>query len=357
MQCWNATKLPVITALARSFTLFDHWHASVPGPTYGNRMYFHAGTSDGYCNNRVPEDGFQIKTIYELLDNAGYDWAFYFDQVLDASFFNYTRNPRFANRLHKMKAFAKHAQEGKLPTLAFMMPRFFSTPNIPANDQHPSHAVSLGEELIRKVYHDLRQSPSWNQSALLLTYDEHGGFYDHVPTPLKVPNPDGKNCEVPSKFDFNRLGLRVPTILISPWVNHSVVHHPQAPTPDPNSRFEHSSFIATLTRQLGLEKHLTKRTAWAAPFDHLFSRTTPRTDCPLTLPPIHQESLAAYKAERLSAPEHLQPLDDLHISYIQATNTMLGLHPDTHIENLKTEHDGAKYVNHLVDLWKKNAGQ
>jgi phospholipase C len=353
MECWNPESLPIITTLAKNYAIFDQWHASIPGPTYGNRMFFHAATSHGVCWNTVPTDGFQIKTIYQLLDEAGYDWAFYFDQAQDASFFNYTRQPRFHDRMRTLDQFKVDSNNGNLPTLSFMLPRFFSTKDRMGDDQHPSHAVSHGESLIKRVYEELRASPSWESSAFLLTYDEHGGFYDHVPTPLHgVPNPDGRNCRKPVFFDYKRLGLRIPTILISPWVDHAVVHEPQGFMPHSTSKFEHSSFIATLTRILKLNGPLTKRDAWAAPFDYLFSRATPRTDCPLTLPPIAHPLVAEYKKAKQHQPEHLQPLHDLHISYLQATNSMVGLPRDHNIANLKTEHDAAMYIERITAEWK-----
>ena len=358
MECWDPSKIPILTTLAQHFTLFDEWYASVPGPTYGNRMYFHAGTSDGTCHNVLPDGGFKIDTLYQQLDEAGYDWGFYYDQTLDASFFNYTRHPKFAPRLRKLKVFGEDARAGTLPAVSFIMPHFYSTEKVMADDQHPNHAVSLGEALIKNIYEELRNSRSWNASAFLLTYDEHGGFYDHQPTPMKgIPNPDGKNCEATPgvPFDFQRLGLRVPTVLISPWVDHSVAHSPQGFKPQPSSKFEHTSFIATLTRQLGLKGQMTKRTEWAAPFDYLFTRTTPRTDCPTHLPPVHQGLLEQYKLARRNAPEHLLPLDDLHISYIQATNSMFGLPNNANLDQLKTEQDGAVYVESLMDAWHARA--
>lgn len=358
MECWDPSKLPILTTLANHYTLFDEWHASVPGPTYGNRMYFHAGTSDGTCHNVVPHGGFHIDTLYQQLDEAGYDWGFYFDQTMDGSFFNYTRHPRFASRMKKLDAFKTDASAGTLPTVSFLMPRFFSTEKILADDQHPNHAVSLGEALIKRVYEELRNSRSWNSSAFLLTYDEHGGFYDHHPTPLKdIPNPDGKYCETDAgvRFDFDRLGIRVPTILISPWVDHVAVHEPKGFKAHPSSKFEHSSFIATLTRQLGLKGQMTKRSEWAAPFDYLFNRQTPRTDCPTHLPPIHQGSLQQYRLSRVNAPEHLQPLDDLHAMYLRTTNSMMGLPNEANFDLLKTEHEAAEYVESLMVQWRARA--
>ena len=83
----------------------------------------------------------------------------------------------------------------------------------------PPHDVTHGQALIKEVYEALRESPQWNETLLIITYDEHGGFYDHVPTPVvNVPNPDGLDGPAPDSFKFNRLGVRVPTIMVSPWI-------------------------------------------------------------------------------------------------------------------------------------------
>ena len=356
MECWDPVKIPIITSLSKNFVLFDEWHASIPGPTFGNRQYWHAATSDGYCTNDVPDDGFQTKTLYELLDESDYNWAMYFDQVQDASFFNYTRAPRFSNRLRRLKQLEQDFMQQNLPTVSFILPNFFGELGNPSTDQHPAHAVSLGESLMKQVYEQLRASPSWENSALIVTYDEHGGFYDHCPTPTEnVPNPDGKYCKHPVHFDFRRLGIRVPTILISPWVDHDVVHSPKGFMPHPSSKFEHSSFIATLTRQLGLKGPLTERDAWAAPFDYLFSRATPRLDCPMTLPSVNWPEFERYQRLKADKPEHLQPLHDLHYAYLRAANSMLGLPRDANLHTLKTEQAGADYAAHLMRQWRAMA--
>lgn len=355
MECWNTSNLPILSTLARKFALFDDWYASVPGPTYGNRMYFHAGTSAGTCQNDIPSGGFRLKTLYQLLDEAGYDWAFYYEDMHDADFFEYTRRPRFRNRIRHLRHFQMDANTQKLATVSFIIPRMASTRTVMANDQHPSHSVVWGEALIRTVYEELRQSASWDKSALLITYDEHGGFYDHKPTPtMGVPNPDGKNCTFPTNFGFDRLGVRVPTILVSPWVDHSVVSKPKGLQHSPFSKFEHSSWIATLSRMLGLEKRLTKRTEWAASFDYLFNRPTPRTDAPRYLPTIHKPFLKHYMAARESNPEHLQEPNELMFSYLKAANDKVGRHPEANFDKMTTEEDVSVYAAALHTEWENS---
>lgn len=98
-------------------------------------------------------------------------------------------------------------------------PRYFDIVGDGANDDHPSHDVGNGQKLVKQVYEALRGSPQWNQSLFIITYDEHGGFYDHVATPNNdVPNPDGIHSPGPDLFQFDRLGVRVPTIMVSPWI-------------------------------------------------------------------------------------------------------------------------------------------
>jgi len=184
-----------------------------------------------------------------------------------------------------LATFAEHASQNKLPDYSFIEPIYFDVPFLfsPATDQHPSHSVAEGEKLIKYVYESLRNSPSWEDTLLLITYDEHGGFYDHKPTPMDgIPNPDGLNyTDGNVRFDFDRLGIRVPAIAISPYINPSVIHEPNGPTP--TSHYEHSSVYATLKKLWNLPSFLTKRDEWAGTFEGLFTRDTPRTDCPTTL--------------------------------------------------------------------------
>lgn len=115
--------------------------------------------------------------------------------------------------------FKKHAKQGTLPNYAVIEQRYLDLKTKPATDDHPSHDVYQGQMFIKEVYETLRSSPQWNQTLLIITYDEHGGFFDHVPTPNNgIPSPDGVVGQEPFYFDFGRLGVRVPTIMVSPWI-------------------------------------------------------------------------------------------------------------------------------------------
>ena len=115
--------------------------------------------------------------------------------------------------------FKRHFEEGKLPNYVVVEQRYFATKIVPGNDDHPPHDVSEGQKFVKQVYEALRSSPQWNEILFVAVYDEHGGFYDHVPTPTQgIPNPDDKTSPEPHNFEFDRLGVRVPAILISPWI-------------------------------------------------------------------------------------------------------------------------------------------
>jgi phospholipase C len=200
---------------------------------------------------------------------------------------------------------------GDLPELTWLEPAYYTVGNsstehvIYADDQHPDHDVSLGDQLIKDVYEALRASPAWNKTALIITYDEHGGFFDHVAPYDGCPNPDGINTE--DGFDFTRLGIRVPTIVVSPWVKKGQVIHAPAPgSVSNNGQYEHSSFPATIVHKLFQPAsaahppptYLNARDEWAATFESIFTlMESPRTDCPLFTPSpsfeVHQKALPA----------------------------------------------------------------
>ncbi|KAB1220028.1 Non-specific phospholipase C3 [Morella rubra] len=174
----------------------------------------------------------------------------------------------------------------------------------------------------------------------VITYDEHGGFYDHVPTPVTgVPSPDGLVGAAPYYFKFDRLGVRVPTLLISPWIERgTVLHGPSGP--EPTSQFEHSSIPATVKKIFNLKEFLTKRDAWAGTFEGVLTRNSPRTDCPVTL--VEPAKL------RDVAPKDEGKLSEFQEELVQLAAVLNGDHrkdtyPDKLVENM-TVAEAAKYV-------------
>ncbi len=310
MQSLAPSQLPSAHALADAFCLCDNWYAEVPGPTQPNRLYMHAATSLGYAHN-VWTKQFDARTIYGNLQEAGFTWATYEFDHNEVREFKQV-NGQSGNFKRFEDAFAADVQGGALPNYAFILPRFMNATNGPANSQHAPEDPRYGDNFIADVYEALRRNEDvWNKSVLIVIHDEHGGFYDHVIPPAGVPNPDGLSspphgdpASFAPVFDFSRLGLRVPALIVSPWVPAGKID---------STRYQHTSVLATLKSMFGLPTFLSKRDASANPFDRLFQQLpAPRTDTPRTLP-------------RADLPQLPASLDDPAHPVNQLT---LGSHPD-----------------------------
>ncbi len=284
--------MPVISTLASVFTVIDTYHASVPACTFPNRLFALSATSAGYADNDVVQTalGWPQESIFARLSAANASWRVYFTDVPSALLMRDSRNVSdlAAGRFRGIADFAKDVAAGDLPFFTFVEPGFLALPGQPETDQHPAADVADGERWIKSAYEALRASPLWNESAMLITYDEHGGFYDHVaPLNVGVPTPDGIHCVDcgSTAFNFTRLGIRVPMVVVSPWADQRVVHVPASAA---GGAYEHSSLSATLAALVpGFGTPLTARGAWALPLHDLWEGTTrsaPRTDTPATLP-------------------------------------------------------------------------
>ncbi|XP_042482346.1 non-specific phospholipase C1-like [Macadamia integrifolia] len=349
MSGFKPEVVPVTTALANEFAVFDRWFASVPTSTQPNRFYVHSATSHG-CQSNVRKDlihGFPQKTIFDSLEENGLSFGIYYQNIPATLFLKSLRKLKHMVKFHSYSLkFKLHALLGQLPNYVVLEQRYFDVNLFPANDDHPSHDVALGQKFVKEVYETLRKSPQWNETALLITYDEHGGFYDHVPTPISgVPNPDGILGPDPFYFRFDRLGVRVPTILISPWIDKgTVIHEPSGPTQ--YSQFEHSSIPATVKKLFNLKSNfLTKRDAWAGTFENYFNfRDSPRGDCPEKLPEV-KTSL------RPGGPKEDKSLSEFQLELIQLAAQLNGDHvlntyPD--IGNSMTVAEANRYAEDAV---------
>lgn len=324
MSGFKPELVPVYTELANEFAVLDRWFASVPASTQPNRFYVHSATSHGASSN-VRKDlihGFPQKTIFDSLDENDLTFGIYYQNIPATMFFQSLRKLKHVTKFHEYNLkFKLHAKKGKLPNYVVVEQRYFDVNLFPANDDHPSHDVAVGQKFVKEVYETLRSSPQWEEMALLITYDEHGGFYDHVPTPVSgVPNPDGIIGPDPFYFRFDRLGVRVPTLLISPWIHKgTVIHGPSGPTP--SSQFEHSSIPATVKKLFNLNSNfLTKRDAWAGTFQKYFNlRDTPRNDCPEKLPEVKVSLRPRGPREDLS-------LTEFQLELIQLASQLNGDH-------------------------------
>lgn len=271
MECFDPGKIPALTTLAREFCVCDRWFSAVPGPTWLNRFYAHAATCDGMIVDTAKHD-YKMKTIYDAVAENGLSWNIYHGDVPQSIILQHHWGS--LDHFRRFHRFYADVEKGELAAYTFIEPRFFNFHEWKANDQHPPHDVRLGEYLIAEVYDTLRNSRYWEKSLLIVLYDEHGGFFDRVPPPDEVPSPDGKKSKHPP-FDFTRLGVRVPAILVSPFVEKGKVD---------STIYEHSSLPATIKTLFDLPEGLTARDKAANTFEKDLSRSTPRTDAPLTLP-------------------------------------------------------------------------
>lgn len=196
-------QLPVLSQLAQKFAVCDHWFASAPCQTWPNRWFVHAATADGHENNDPPHFP-NVPTIFNRLEQAGIDsWKIYFHDIAQA----HTVLQLFllGSHFHSYRQFQADCQTGQLPAYSFIEPQYFADFGHPENDQHPPSVVTLGEQLIADVYNCLRASKVWRKTLLLITYDEHGGCYDHVAPSAAVP----PQPPVPGQtFGFDRYGVR-----------------------------------------------------------------------------------------------------------------------------------------------------
>ncbi len=221
-------QLPVLYALADNYVLCDQWFSSVMGPTWPNRFYLNAATSGGQMNNEsVPG----LPTIWDVLADQGISMANYYSDLpwIWGGLADVGTTFTFP-----LDDFFDAAASGTLPAFSIVEPNYGVIPGSEGgNDDHPDHDITLGQIFLGSVYQALAQSPQWESCLLIITYDEHGGFYDHVPPPTMTD-------ELP---EFTQAGFRVPSLVIGPHVRRGCVD---------GTLYDHVSPIATVTRRFGL---------------------------------------------------------------------------------------------------------
>lgn len=282
MHYFTPDQVPVISQLARAFGVCDQWFASAPCQTWPNRFFAHTGTSLGYVDNDALPIPFHGDSIFSRLEGQGVPWRIYFHDMPQSILLEdvWSSAPL---RFRRFSQFIADAHTGTLPGYSFIEPRYFAdlfTGSIP-NDQHPPHNVLYGEQLIAQVYNAVRSSPCWNETLLIITYDEHGGCYDHVPPPEAVP-PDGLVANTYG-FRFNSYGVRVPAVIISPYVPPGSRIRPAA---DPNASgapFDHTSIIKTVRETFHLANPLSARDSAAPSLLPALSLPGPTNNGPLSV--------------------------------------------------------------------------
>lgn len=277
MKCFDPKKVPVLTTLAQEYAVCKNWYSSVPGPTLPNRAYAHAATSIGHVDMTI-NWWKESKTIYELLVENNRSAKIYYHDATMAQTFGGLINRQDDYFVPNFNDFFDDCKHNRLPDYCFLEPQYNATDGddpIAASDQHPDHDVSEGEQLIHDVYNAIQSNPqTWNDTLLVIVYDEHGGLFDHAAPPVGLPyavNPDGKNSTDPF-FAFDRLGVRVPAVLVSPYIEAGTIV---------DTIFDHSSLIAT-ARKLFLQNwettFLTERDRAANTFEAVMTRDVPRND-------------------------------------------------------------------------------
>lgn len=305
MRYHAAGKLPAIHKLAESFTICDHWHASVPGPTWPNRLFVMSGTSLGRV--RMPNGIMSLNlhwydqpTVFDRLNEKEKDWKVYFGDTPLSFLLVHQWEPENVARHHHMTEFYKDAagDPKKFPAFAFIEPSYM---NPGANDAHPPHDIVEADLLVARVYNAIRANDElWKSSLLIVLFDEHGGFYDSV-CPEKTAVPPDHHTE---EYDFTQYGVRVPALLISPYC--------------PNAFFsellDHTSILKYLQDKWGLGE-LGARTARANSFASALQGEL-RNDAPKALDTAHpsagpaagQGDLTDHQAALVALSQHLETM-------------------------------------------------
>jgi phospholipase C len=293
MYYFAQKQLPVLSRLALEFAVFNRWFSSIPGPTICNRAFAHYGTSFGKIDMNLLYVNEPFKSIYNrLIDATPKHTAklYYYDTT--------SSTMEITNLLqHQPELFGTYQQflhdcdSGQLPEYSFVEPNYNDHDTDGgeeiANDQHPDHDIQAGELFIASIYNAIKANAElWESTALLVVYDEHGGIYDHVPPPACTPDQfsaSANDTGTGMEFKFDRLGVRVPAILISPWIPKGTVV---------NRVFDHASIPATITkfflgdysprspRESSAEIFIEPNTPNVDGARNLLSLSTIRTDCP-----------------------------------------------------------------------------
>jgi len=336
MGMYSPEMLPVMSALAKGFAVCDCWFASAPTQTIPNRAFANAATSQGRLDNNVKV--FTCPSIYGRLSDAGIDWAIYGYKrdPLTRLDFPDTQNATNQHFGH-FRDFQARAAAGTLPAYTFLEPDFSAG----GNSQHPNYNVAAGEQLMHDVYYTLRNGPGWNTTLLLITYDEHGGNFDHVTPPATAVAPDGTTGEF-DNFDFSRFGVRIPALLISPLIPAGTVFRPAAGTID------HTSVLKTIQQRWSVPP-LTARDRAAPGLGDALSLKQARTDDPLDGVSVPSSDTVYPDQQK---PSELDTLYATRVSQLPVPNekgTFRHTPPD-----LSTSAAVADYIKSRVAAWKQH---
>jgi len=325
MWTFTPDQLPVLNGLAEHFAVSDRWFCSMPSATDPNRAFSLTGSALGQLNNF--QNGAEYEnwpdtprraSIWKVLWANGFaDWKIYNSIPWKHFVLSYhlflkgqipTVDANSADYIGNIKQFKDDAAKGTLPAFSFIEPVWIA--KVGTTSYHPGADKAPGEIALNEVYEALKNSPNWNETLLIITFDEHGGVFDHVPPPYaENPWPNDVN----DGFRYDIMGVRVPTILVSPWINERTVFRSSTPV-----AYDSTSILATLLHWYGIPKArwgLGERTHHAPTFEGVFQRKMPRSDTPsFTPPPEYRETLEGLsEAPEALRPEKLSDLDRLMV--------------------------------------------
>jgi phospholipase C len=286
MGHYDEPDLPFYFWLANTFAIGNRYFASLPGPTFPNRMYLYAASSFGAVHNTIPGDA---ETIVDLLEKRQVSWRIYASSSPGLALF-LSKVSLFPDHVFPIAQYFADAAAGTLPAFAFVDPAIgLATGQVDTNDEHPPALAKVGQRFVAEVVDALTRSPNWPRSALFLTYDEHGGLYDHVPPPRACPpdehEPELEQGDPAGRFD--RLGLRVPFIVVSPYAKSHHVGH---------QIYDHTSILRFIEARFVMPA-LSRRDANAlAPWDMFDFASPPREAPAVPLPPQATAELEACAA-------------------------------------------------------------
>jgi phospholipase C len=328
MGYYNAADLPVYDHLAREFAICDRWFSSVPGSTWPNRLYAICGRADGSRDGPPPHlpPFYRQPSFVRHLDAHEVTWRWYsFEmgtlRLADVhyrlgyhdrfAFFSHT-TLNWKERLERSidaeaPSFIEDAAHGALPSVTWIDPNFsnFNPIGFQPNDDHAPADIKDGQELVLAVYHALASGPQWEKTLLIVFYDEHGGFFDHVPPPEAADDDPAV---------FGRYGVRVPALIVSPWIEPGSVSH---------TLFDHTTIIKTILlrfcpealrtperrqgpharlRNPGQPRYMGTRVAHANDLGEVLARTAPR-------PPPDRYALIEDAAARAAARAEGTPVE------------------------------------------------
>lgn len=270
MGVYTPATLPILSKLAAGYAVCDHWYASAPTETFPNRAFVSMATSQGFVQDKSCSV-YTAPSIFTALAKKSATWSVYgYDAppLMRGSVADIAHAPE--SQFGEFADFQKAAKSGSLANYVFLELQWGTA----GNSQHPNYDVSKGEQFLHNVYYSLFGTQVWDQTLLIITYDEHGGCYDHVPPPENAIPPDNSAGEL--DFDFKRFGLRVPTVLVSPLIAAGTVFRTKSATP-----FDHTSVLATVEARFGVPA-LTKRDAAAPNVGAVLTLQKLRTDDPLS---------------------------------------------------------------------------